>query len=69
MMGTFLMITMAVVVCNLLVDLLYPLVDPRIASPGASRRLERATMPTEMEGPQPLGEGQPAAAPVGGSMA
>lgn len=38
MMGCFLLITVSVVVTNLLVDLLYPLVDPRIANP-ATRKL------------------------------
>jgi len=38
MMGCFLLITVSVVVTNLLVDLLYPLVDPRIANPAARRR-------------------------------
>lgn len=37
MMGCFLVITIAVVLANLAVDLLYPLVDPRIAMPGGSR--------------------------------
>ena len=36
MMGCFVLITVAVVVSNFLVDLLYPLIDPRIAWP--SRR-------------------------------
>lgn len=38
MMGTFLLITVTVVVTNFLVDLLYPLIDPRIAHPGARKR-------------------------------
>lgn len=38
MMGCFMLIAVAVVVSNLLVDLLYPLVDPRIVRPTASRR-------------------------------
>lgn len=38
MMGCFLLITISVVVTNLLVDLLYPLVDPRIANPAARKR-------------------------------
>lgn len=36
MMGCFVLITVAVVVSNFLVDLIYPLVDPRIASPAAA---------------------------------
>ncbi|MCL4414353.1 MAG: ABC transporter permease [Actinobacteria bacterium] len=35
MMGCFILITITVVVANLLVDLLYPWIDPRIAKPGA----------------------------------
>ena len=38
MMGCFLLITISVVITNLLVDLLYPLVDPRIANPAARKR-------------------------------
>jgi peptide/nickel transport system permease protein len=38
MMGCFILITVAVVVSNLIVDLVYPLVDPRIMSPGRARR-------------------------------
>jgi peptide/nickel transport system permease protein len=37
MMGCFILITVAVVVSNLIVDLIYPLVDPRIMSPGGGR--------------------------------
>jgi peptide/nickel transport system permease protein len=40
MMGCFILITVAVVVSNLIVDLVYPLVDPRIMSPGRARRTE-----------------------------
>ena len=38
MMGCFILITVAVVFANLLVDLMYPLVDPRIVSPAQSKR-------------------------------
>jgi peptide/nickel transport system permease protein len=38
MMGCFILITVAVVVANLIVDLVYPLVDPRIMSPGRARQ-------------------------------
>jgi peptide/nickel transport system permease protein len=38
MMGCFILITVAVVVSNLIVDLAYPLVDPRIMSPGGAKR-------------------------------
>ena len=37
MTGCFMLITIAVVVANFLVDLLYPLVDPRIARPGGAK--------------------------------
>jgi peptide/nickel transport system permease protein len=40
MMGCFLLITVTVIVTNLLVDLLYPLIDPRIASPAARKRAD-----------------------------
>jgi len=40
MMGCFLLITVAVILSNLVVDLAYPLVDPRIMSPGNARRLK-----------------------------
>jgi len=42
MMGCFLLITVAVVVANFLVDLLYPLVDPRIARPGGANAVADA---------------------------
>jgi peptide/nickel transport system permease protein len=44
MMGCFVLITISVVVSNLLVDLLYPMLDPRITSPastGRARKLKR----------------------------
>jgi len=44
MMGCFLLITISVVVSNVLVDLMYPLLDPRITSPastGRARKLKR----------------------------
>lgn len=37
MMGCFLLITVSVVLSNFLVDLLYPVIDPRIANPAASK--------------------------------
>jgi len=45
MMGCFILITSSVVFCNLLVDFLYPLIDPRIARPGGDTvaRLEKST--------------------------
>lgn len=39
MMGCFLLITVSVVITNFLVDILYPLIDPRIAKPGARSRV------------------------------
>jgi peptide/nickel transport system permease protein len=39
MMGCFLLITIAVVVANLIVDLIYPLVDPRIMSPSRAKHM------------------------------
>jgi peptide/nickel transport system permease protein len=38
MMGCFILITVAVVIANLVVDFAYPLVDPRIMSPAGARR-------------------------------
>lgn len=58
MMGCFVLITVSVVVSNLLVDLLYPIVDPRIASPAAGKHKLGAR-----------GEAEEQAAPVGGTMA
>jgi peptide/nickel transport system permease protein len=43
MMGCFILITVAVVVSNLIVDLVYPLVDPRIMSPGRARQIGLTT--------------------------
>lgn len=37
MMGCFVLITVAVVICNFLVDLLYPAIDPRIAWPSSRK--------------------------------
>ncbi|QDP97215.1 ABC transporter permease [Microlunatus elymi] len=42
MMGCFILITVAVVFANLIVDLIYPLVDPRIISPASRRRTRPA---------------------------
>lgn len=38
MMGCFILLTTATVLANFLVDLLYPLIDPRIARPGGGAR-------------------------------
>lgn len=59
MMGCFLLITVSVVVTNLLVDLLYPLVDPRIVKPGARKRAEATQDSSE----------DVQALPVGGTVA
>ncbi len=59
MMGCFLLITVSVVITNLLVDLLYPLVDPRIANPAARKRTADS----------PSADAKGDAVPVGGSVA
>jgi peptide/nickel transport system permease protein len=53
MMGCFILITIAVIFANLAVDLTYPLVDPRILSPAASKRARFGTsgIPTRQPGP------------------
>jgi peptide/nickel transport system permease protein len=51
MMGCFILITVAVVVSNLIVDLVYPLVDPRIMSPGRARRTELTASGLAVEDP------------------
>ncbi len=56
MMGCFLLITISVVITNFLVDLLYPLIDPRIAKPGGAKRREVTETAVE-------------ALPVGGTVA
>jgi len=58
MMGCFLLITVSVVVTNLLVDLLYPLIDPRIARPATRKRAEAQIAQTTED-----------AVPVGGTVA
>ena len=55
MMGCFILITVSVVFANLLVDLMYPLVDPRIASPAASKRARFRTSGTPGGQPGPVG--------------
>ncbi len=55
MMGCFILITVSVVFANLLVDLMYPLVDPRIASPAASKRARFKTSGTPTGPPGPVG--------------
>jgi peptide/nickel transport system permease protein len=57
MMGCFVLITISVVVSNFLVDLLYPAIDPRIASPAAR--------PAELSGEARVDAAQ---AGVGGSV-
>jgi peptide/nickel transport system permease protein len=55
MMGCFILITAAVVLANLLVDLMYPLVDPRIASPVQSKRARLGTSGIPGGRPGPVG--------------
>lgn len=38
MMGCFILLTTATVLANFIVDVLYPLIDPRIARPGGARQ-------------------------------
>jgi peptide/nickel transport system permease protein len=59
MMGCFILITVAVVISNMLVDLLYPLVDPRIVSPAAQARSRQRRTDTD--------ETTPAVAATGGT--
>jgi peptide/nickel transport system permease protein len=59
MMGCFILLTTATVLANFVVDLLYPLVDPRIARPGdgarraAERRRDAAEAAAERVTTQP----------------
>jgi peptide/nickel transport system permease protein len=55
MMGCFIIITVAVIFGNLLVDLMYPLVDPRIVSPAASKRARFGTSGVPTGAPGPVG--------------
>jgi len=55
MMGCFILITISVVFANLVVDLMYPLVDPRIASPAASKRARFGTSGISRGQPGPVG--------------
>ena len=55
MMGCFILITIAVVFANLAVDLTYPLVDPRILSPAASKRSRFGTSGIPGGTPGPVG--------------
>jgi peptide/nickel transport system permease protein len=57
MMGCFILITVAVVVSNLIADLAYPLVDPRIMSPGGAKRagLTAKAGPAETQATGPVG--------------
>lgn len=58
MMGCFILITVAVVLCNFFVDLLYPAIDPRIASPATPKN---ATLGAAGDAPDRT-------APVGSTM-
>jgi peptide/nickel transport system permease protein len=62
MMGCFIVITVAVIVGNLIVDLLYPLIDPRIVSPAMSKRARVGANGTA-PGP-PVAVGGPLAEPM-----
>ena len=62
MMGCFILLTAATVLANFIVDLIYPLLDPRIARPGGSRRAA-ARQRRVRQGPQRAGAG---ATPLGG---
>ena len=55
MMGCFIIITVAVIFANLIVDLMYPLVDPRIVSPAESKRTRFGTSGTPTGRPGPVG--------------
>jgi peptide/nickel transport system permease protein len=55
MMGCFIVITVSVVFANLLVDLMYPLVDPRIVSPAQSKRARFGTSGVATGPPGPVG--------------
>lgn len=58
MMGCFILICVAVVLSNFLVDLLYPTVDPRIASPSQSSRTRRHKVrPLRTDTATPIVEG------------
>ena len=61
MMGCFVLITIAVVICNFLVDLLYPAIDPRIAWP-TSRKIAADVG-------DPATDAVPPAVPTGGAPA
>ncbi|MCL6091419.1 MAG: ABC transporter permease [Actinobacteria bacterium] len=52
MMGCFMLITVAVVLANLFVDLFYPLVDPRIARPRGGRASVPGALPVPGKGAQ-----------------
>jgi peptide/nickel transport system permease protein len=56
MMGCFILITVAVVLSNLIVDLIYPLVDPRIMSPGRAKRAQLTVsgLAAENQTPDPV---------------
>jgi peptide/nickel transport system permease protein len=54
-MGCFIIITVSVVFANLVVDLMYPLVDPRIVSPLMSKRARFRTGGMVSGPPGPVG--------------
>jgi peptide/nickel transport system permease protein len=55
MMGCFILITVAVIFANLVVDLMYPLIDPRIVSPATTRRARLKRPDTASGQPSPVG--------------
>lgn len=56
MMGCFILLTTAVVVANFAIDLLYPIIDPRIARPGGAAQRAGARSRAAAEAP-PVGPG------------
>lgn len=55
MMGCFIVITVAVIVGNLIVDLMYPLIDPRIVRSAMSKRARVPASGTAPGPPAPVG--------------
>jgi peptide/nickel transport system permease protein len=68
MMGCFILITVAVILANLVVDLMYPLVDPRILSPAASKRARFGTGGVPRGQPGPVGSSLAAETMVGAAV-
>jgi peptide/nickel transport system permease protein len=68
MMGCFILITVSVIFANLVVDLMYPLVDPRIVSPAASKRARFGTSGIPGGQPGPVGSTLAAETMVGAAV-